>query len=115
MEIAEDVYFLISDQGRPLTLKKNIVGDYNPATSSASVAISEIEAYGLLLNYKSKDQDGERVLAGDRKAVLRALGLTQEPEMGDHIDDGCKAGKIVDIRRIEQRGAAVAYVCQVRY
>lgn len=115
MALEDDVFSIVENEGRSLTIKKNTFGSYSPETSSGTVTASSVTAKGFLLDYHSMERDGERIKAGDRKAVIRAKNLSLAPVIGDLISDGSVDGQIVDIRRIEQKGSAITYICQLRY
>jgi len=115
MAMIEDVAYLVEAKGRSLTIKRNTTGPYDPATSSATISEANVSAEGFLLDYKERERDGQRIKAGDRKAVIQAKSLTNPPRMGDKISDGSVEGNIVSVRIIEESGTPMAYVCQLRY
>lgn len=110
----KDLARLIDDIGRAITLRKNTAGVYNPATSAATNTTADHAAKGLLLDYHNRERDGTQIKAGDRKAVFKVLGLTGVPAQGDFVIADTKEYRIIDVRIIEESGAAIAYICQIR-
>lgn len=114
MSLIECASQLIDEEGRSMTLRRNTVGAYDPATSSANVTYVDTVVKGLFINYNSKEVDGTQVQSGDRKVILKGKN-TNPPGLGDQIIDGSNKGAIVNVRTVEEKGSAVIYTCQVRY
>ena len=112
--LAEEMASLIKEEGRTITLTRVTSGSYSPAASSATVTNVEVNVKALLLDYNNRERDGTQIKAGDRKAVLKALGLTTPPKQDDLITVDSKSHKIVNVRTIENKGDPVVYVCQIR-
>lgn len=113
MTIEPDLRQLINDIGKALTLRKVSEGAYNPATGAAINTTTDTPVYGLVLNYKDGQFDGDIIQRGDRKIVLRASDSVV-PEVQDLVIDGSDEYRIVNVRQIEQAGTDLVYVCQGR-
>jgi hypothetical protein len=114
-------YELMANRGKAITLKSSAGGSYNTATSTFSGAtVTDQSMKGCILNYSSRDRADGLILEGDRKAVLAAKSASLPPRVQDQITyyDHLKAAtvtcNIVEVQVIEDKGVAVAYVCQIR-
>lgn len=112
--IIDDISHLFNDKGRALVLRKKTTGVYSPSTSSATTTDEDFDVFGFLLDYKNSERDGTQIIAGDRKAVLKAKNIPAVPVIGDFIFDGSKEWRIINVRIVEERGSACLYSCQIR-
>lgn len=114
-DLESDVAFLIDDEGRDMTLRKVATGSYSAATSSATVTAVDHAVRGLLLNYSDFQRGSDSLIkAGDRKAVIKALGISAIPLPNDIIVIDNREFAIVNARIIEQKGETIVYICQIR-
>jgi hypothetical protein len=111
--LATEIKKLIDEEGGSLTLGRVTSGAYSPSTSSATVTPASTTVTGLILEYRAFERDGTHILAGDKKAVLKG-DVSPAPKVDDTITKGGKSHKIVNVRTIENKGAVVVYVCQIR-
>lgn len=114
MALEDDVALLVDDEGRAMTLRRVSSGAYSPSTSSASITSVEVKVKGFLLNYRDDRREDSLVKMGDRKAVIKAKGVSVAPQIKDILIIDNREFQIVNTRIIEQKGETVAYICQIR-
>lgn len=110
----DDLETLINDKGKAFTLRRVTAGAYAPSTSSGTVSNVDYIVRGLIINYKDRNRDGTQVKAGDRKAIIKAKGLTVAPRKGDFFVVDSKALEIIEVQQVEESGVIVSYHCQIR-
>lgn len=114
MALEDDIAYLIDDEGRPLTLRRVSSGAYSPSASSASITSVEVQVTGFLLNYRDDRREDSLVKMGDRKAVIKAKGLSVAPQLKDILIVDNREFQIINTRIIEQKGEPIVYICQIR-
>lgn len=115
MALRDEAYTLLGDFGKTLTLQVITNGAYDPSTGISAVTTTTESVMGCLVNYSNYLQAGSGLIKrGDRRALLRAKGMTAVPKQGDRLVDGSTNYEIVEVQKVEDSGVAVIYACQVR-
>lgn len=114
MTLESEVTILINSIGKTLTLRKVTEGAYNTATGAVDgQSTADTTLKGMLLNFKLREFDGQLILQGDVKIVIRASdGVV--PEVQDIVLDGSVEYRLIDVRQIEEADDDVVYICQGR-
>lgn len=112
---ARDVAALLERRGRPVVITRNTAAAYDPLTDIQSGgATASHSATAAITSYADRYIDGTRIRAGDRRAIVAALGLAITPEPGDRLIDGGKTWEVVHVAEKRSGPTALAYVCQLR-
>lgn len=112
-DMALTAHELLTEFGTTATLIKVVAGTYDPATSSVSntetsytVTLYEEDASGA-------DIDGSQIKAGDKLAMISAIGSVQ-PETNNRITYQGADWMIVDATRENVNGLACVYYVTMR-
>ena len=112
------LYTLLNQHGKTLTLKKNTVGSYNPATGTVNKTTTTHSVKGYFFDYVDNMVDGDAVQRGDRRVVLKTVdtrgSALQKPDPDDLITYGGETVKVVKASIIESGGAPKCFLLQVR-
>lgn len=108
---ADDVAFLLEDEGSSLTLTRQAAGAYMPSTGlMAATTPANFTIRGAFINYHADNVDGTVIRAGDRLLLVSAVGSTTVPAIGDRVD----GTEILAVRSFAPNGVAIAWACQTR-
>lgn len=72
---------MLTKFGGPLTVKRTVMGAYNPATGVAATTTTTSTVNGLVLDFAHRQIDGAIIKAGDRRVLLAGneLAFTLDP------------------------------------
>jgi len=72
---------LLTKFGGPLTVKRTVMGAYNPVTGTAATTVTTSSVHGLVLDFAHRQIDGAVIKAGDRRVLLAGneLAFTLDP------------------------------------
>lgn len=84
-------------------------GTYDPTVTYPATACTLV-----VLEYESREVDGTRVLATDKKVLLKATGLSAAPKTSDRLSIGGVEHSIVRVEPLSPGGTVVIYTLQVR-
>lgn len=108
---ADDVAFLLEDEGSSLTLARQVAGTYDPATGQMSATTPTTHTVlGVFIEYRADNVDGTVIRAGDRLLLVSAIGSNVTPAVGDRVD----GLEILAVRSFAPNGTAIAWACQAR-
>lgn len=75
----------LSKAGVVMTLKKKTKGEYDPSTSSASVAVADIQITGMVFDLSSQDKQTLQGTHTEHKKIMFAVETDGKPEIDDEI------------------------------
>jgi hypothetical protein len=104
---------LLKEFGAAAQVKTPGSASYDPATGVASSIYTSQDCTACVIEYKKSEIDGTLIQAGDRKALLSPIGIT-EPKPGCLIVWGGKDLRVITTSVVAPAGLAVLYECQVR-
>jgi hypothetical protein len=104
---------LLASFGQTVTLSRQEVSDYDPATGSATFTATLQSAPGALFDYGSRDIDGTLIKRGDKKLLIAALGITA-PQVDDTVTVNGVVYTIVHIIATNPAATAIMYICTIR-
>lgn len=98
------------------TVRRVRAGAYDAATGSPSQIVEEWrDVPAIVSEYHSREVDGERVKATDRRVYLKARATLPEPQPGDSIVIGAQVFTILPPVSTTKAGAtALLHECQGR-
>lgn len=104
------------DYGRDIVIIRTPPGTYDAATgTSVPAAPVEYPTRGLLLSYRDRSIDGTLIRQGDRKCIVKVLGLAVEPAAGWRVRVAADTYTIMnDVKKSELGGTAFLFVLQLR-
>lgn len=103
---------LISDFGKPMTLKRSTPGVFDPVTGTSIGTVDEtIAVTGIVGAFSSEQIDGIRVLMTDKRVTLTSAIA---PLVSDALVIDGVAHQIVTIIESKPAGTTLVYVVQAR-
>jgi hypothetical protein len=110
---------LLRNFGKNVTVRKQVAGTYDPATSSAAITNVDTTAKGALLNYTRMQygqhtEAGTLIQVGDKKLLLSPVNLTSDPTASDLIIAGGFTWNIIDVKTLRPADVTVLYEIQLR-
>lgn len=105
---------LLAQFGKPMKVYRRVEGVYDPATGTAAVTESTLTMNGVVVDYTSRQLDGERVKAGDRRVLLDPSGQTKEVAVGDEVIVDNVRHMIVATSHVRPAGTTVLFDCTAR-
>lgn len=104
---------LLTNYGQNLTFSRSTPGAYDPAAGTTGTATdSSYSGYGVVLNYRNFEIDGERILQGDRRITLQ--NVTTEPRVNDVVEIDSKDYVVLAVMSMSPAGTNLVYKLQVR-
>jgi len=76
--LAKTAKQLFKQFGKKITIKRVVVGEYNPTTGVPQTE-TLFTPYGQVFAYRNSEIDGFNILTGDRRVVIAELGLGYVP------------------------------------
>ncbi|MCF0055517.1 hypothetical protein [Dyadobacter sp. CY356] len=114
-EMADMAKEAIAENGRPVILRRNTEGSYNPATDTfTGTGNVDENPSALFTEYKQAEIDGTVIIRGDKKVLLADAALTAPPEYNDIIVDGSDEYKVINIFTVKPGDTSIIYKLQVR-
>lgn len=104
---------LIDRFGRSVTLSRTALGS-GPAHKPGTGSTSTYSCRAVFQDYSNFERDGTLILAGDRKVLVAAKGLSIEPQPGDKLIDGLDTYTVVRPSPIAPGATPLLYTLQVR-
>lgn len=101
----------IADLATQMTYVSIAPGGYVPSAGSTFSARTEYVTTGIIVDYKDKELDGDRIRRGDRKVLLEQSKLSPIPNLGDQIE---VESSVYNILQIEQDPVGATWTFQVR-
>lgn len=104
---------LLTNYGQNLTFSRETPGAYDPATGTTGTATtSSYSAYGVALNYRNFEIDGERILQGDRQLTIQ--NVSTEPKINDTVELDSTTYTVLSVMAMNPAGTNLVYKLQVR-
>jgi hypothetical protein len=110
---------LLTRFGRSVTLRKQTIGAYDPATSSNTVTTADYTGTGALFDFTERTLgqqfgDGLTVMLGDKKLLLAPDGITAAPVPGDLLIFGSDTYQVLRVKSVAPAGTVVLYELHLR-
>lgn len=119
--LAKSSLALINRRGIDMNIISKSGGDYDTTTrQKTGETETNIPVKGLCLEYTAQDRSDGLIEEGDRKVVIAALGVATPPKVNDRVSfldpltNATSELLIMGIRVINDKGAAVIWVCRSR-
>lgn len=114
-DISDD---LLGEFGQVVTITRNTVGAYDPATGSASVSTVTQIGNGAIFEYKMlangvNQINGTLLQQGDKRLLLSTAGITA-PKLDDKVLANGITYTIKNIKETSPAGSPVLYECLLR-
>jgi hypothetical protein len=103
---------LVEQEGRTLTLRKEVSATYDPTTGSATEVTQDISFKGYF--YDNTTDPRDEVIRSNRRCVVPALGLSAVPTDKDIIVSAEGLFNIDKVSEIFHQGIVVCYLCDGR-
>lgn len=120
-ELEGEVFRLLEESGKPLTLESSQPGTYDPATGVSAVATSiKRTVRGFFLTFRNDEAPNTSHMMGDRKCIISSREVNEspieEPSLQDVIvdEDDVRWTIVQSMRQYEYNGRPFCYVLQVR-
>jgi len=106
---------LLTRFGQVVTVMREVAGGYDPTTGTVVPGSSEgYSIKGAVMNYRTQDVDGTRVLQSDKR-ILLAPDAAFAPKPGDRVTlADTTVLTVISVRETNPAGTAVLYELQVR-
>lgn len=112
-ELQQTAESLLNELGQSVTINTKVVGSYDPSTGTASVTQTTQTGKGAVLDYGSKDIDGQLILQGDKKLLLSQIGI-DSIDVNDTVTFGSKTYTITMVKTLNPAGTNVMFICNLR-
>ena len=105
---------LLQSNGQSVTFRYETGEVINPATGTVTTPASEetVPGFGVAINYKNAEIDGQTVLASDLKLLVSNLATA--PEVNWKVTVNSKAWRVMQVMPINPAGTNVMYILQIR-
>ena len=117
IESRDDADELITEFGQAVSLRRTTTSgpEYDPTTTTADYATK-----AAIIDYSTRQIDGTRILATDRRALvaagpLTALGITSIAAPDAIVIGGIAVPVVGPAKRIDPAGTVVMYDVQLRF
>ena len=113
--LQDDIAALLDTHGTSVTFRRVSEGAYDPSTGSTAAGSTDDEtAVVYFANYRGVELQQSNIERGDRKAYVKAAGLSKSPQTGDQFVGEAETVSVVDAQRIQSGTTLIAFLCQVR-
>lgn len=113
------------DYSRPLATANRLIERFGQAGAvrrqtktgpahNPIITTADHPATFAVLSFDSRDIDGTRVLATDKRALLKVGGLAVTPTTDDKLVIGGVAHSIIDVETLSPAGTALLHTLQCR-
>lgn len=99
---------LMSRFGGSATIRRVTPGAYNPATGTASEAITDAMVRGVLEDVTLREVN-DLVQAGDKRLIIAAADIVFAPTTAEEVIIEQITYQVVTIRTVEQDNTAITY------
>jgi hypothetical protein len=105
---------LLQDNGQAITFSYKTGEVINPATGTVTTPASDetVDGFGVAVNYKNAEIDGQTVLESDLK--LLANNLATAPEVNWKVAVNGETWRVMQVMPINPAGTNVMYILQIR-
>lgn len=110
--LARTTAALLTRLGQGVTVRRQTLGAYDPATGAAAPVIQITSGIpAAVFAYVDADIDGTLIQRGDKRVLMSP---TFEPVKGDVVTIGSVEHTVISVRSNEPAGTPVLYTVQVR-
>lgn len=102
---------LLTRFGASCTLKRLADAAYDPATGTATPAVTPFATTAVVFDYDQRQIDGTLIRQGDRRAYMDA---TVAPRQGDRLTWQGAELQVVAVRPLSPAGVAFLFEAQLR-
>ena len=111
----ETAHKLITQFGRDVAIRRLVARDqFNKPWAEDESSYTDYATKAVMLDFETKEIDGERILSTDSRAFVSAQGLTIEPTNKDLLVVGNDVYTIVVPKPLRPASDVVLYELQVR-
>lgn len=104
---------LIKKFGTSVGMDRVVLGEYDPDTGTTPTTTTTQTVKAVVIDFPQRYIDGTLVRAGDRRAIVSAVGATA-PLQGDTFTWKSIPQVVVSVKELGPAGVAVLYTLQVR-
>jgi hypothetical protein len=109
-----DLYQLLIDGGKELTLTQETGGTYDPATGSLTGSSSNSGTFlGYLFNNTLQAFGDTAIVRGNRSLVISSEDMPFEPDVGDVLTGDADGLRLASVSKIMSSDTVVCYICEV--
>lgn len=114
-EMAAVALELLREFGQPVIIARTTAGSYDPGTGVESDPVTASQAGSAVVReYDRRFIDGAMIMAGDKRVILAASGLTFAPMPGDSVMAGGGMLHVVSVLERNPAGTPLVYELQGR-
>lgn len=114
LSVAREASALLAEFGQIVTVTRETVGEYDPATGTVSSGTEGYSCHGAVMNYRHQDIDGTLIQRGDVR-VLLAPDAQFEPKPGDKVTlADATVLTVISVMPTKPAGLSVLYELQAR-
>lgn len=104
---------LLTTYGQNLTFTRETPGVFDPETGTVGTPTeTSYTGYGVVLNIKNMEIDGERILQGDRMITLQNVSTV--PKINDTVPIGSDTYTVLEVKPMNPAGTNLVYKLQIR-
>jgi len=109
----KDVQRLIGTHGYAVSFTRAQSGGSYDTTTGTVTGGSTLtwSGRGVFVNYRDEEVDGASITTDDRKLLLQAVDLDNEPAPGDVIDDTVQ---VINVQKLQSGSTVIGYMLQTR-
>jgi len=105
---------LLTQFGKPMTLKIQTGATFDPDTQTNVPAYTEYSVQGIIGNYQGRVTESGTLVQTDDKKILVSVGTSPEPTAGAQIIDGSTVYVVQAVKSLNPAGTALIYELQGR-
>lgn len=116
MPTAESVKATLDRKGRSVTFKKTStqLEDENKPWGKSIEVPSTFDTISVFIDYETKELDGERIKASDKKLLVNTIDPVDDIESYEEVIDGKTTWRIKSVNEIKPGNIAFMYEVQIR-
>lgn len=105
---------LLTQFGKPMTLRIQTGSVYDPATQTNVPAYADYPVSGLVLNYKGRMNESGTYVQTDDKKLLLSVSDAPEPTTGAQVIDGVDVYTVQAVKALSPAGINLLFELQGR-
>lgn len=105
---------LITEFGKPMTLRIQSGSTYDPVTQTNVPAYTDYAVTGLVLNYKGRTNESGTYVQTDDKKLLLSVSDAPEPTTGARVVDGADVYTVQAVKALSPAGINLLFELQGR-
>jgi hypothetical protein len=99
---------LMAKFGGTATIRRVVVGAYNPTTGTAAETVTDTAVSGVLQDVSLREVN-DLIQAGDKRLLIAAADTASVPTTADRVIIGGRSLQIIQVDTIEQDNTAITY------